>query len=265
MKLFDSHCHLDDESYAEDLPEVIDRAHSANVAGIMLVGVNRETSVRALEIARSFDGFYAAAGVHPHDARECSDRILEDLKALSRHFKVKAWGEIGLDFNRMYSSREDQEKWFVRQLETAVALDLPVIFHERDSHGRLLEILKSRYPSGIRGVIHCFSGNSTELEQYLELGLYIGITGIITLKKRGADLRAMASLIPEQRLLVETDAPYLTPAPEKNRYRRNEPAFVRSTLIKLAAVRGRDPESLADVIFENTCRLYNISPADFKG
>ncbi|RLC31487.1 MAG: TatD family deoxyribonuclease [Deltaproteobacteria bacterium] len=265
MKLFDSHCHLDDKSYAEDLPEVINRAHSVNVAGIMLVGVNRETSVRALEIARSFDGFYAAAGVHPHDARECSDRILEDLKALSRHFKVKAWGETGLDFNRMYSSREDQEKWFVRQLETAVALDLPVIFHERDSHGRLLEILKSRYPSGIRGVIHCFSGNSTELEQYLELGLYIGITGIITLKKRGADLRAMASLIPEQRLLVETDAPYLTPAPEKNRYRRNEPAFVRSTLIKLAEVRGRDPESLADVIFENTCRLYNISPADFKG
>ena len=159
--------------------------------------------------------FYAAVGVHPHDARECSEQTLEYLKKLSGNSKVKAWGEIGLDFNRMYSSREDQERWFIRQLETAVSLDMPVIFHERDSHGRLLEILKNRYPAGIKGVIHCFSGNSTELEQYLALGLYIGITGILTLKKRGADLRTMVPLIPEQRLLVETDAPYLTPAPEK--------------------------------------------------
>ncbi|MBW1867287.1 MAG: TatD family hydrolase [Deltaproteobacteria bacterium] len=265
MKLFDSHCHLDDKSYSKDLPEVINRALDTNVAGIMLVGVNRETSVKALEIAQSFDGFYAAVGFHPHDARECSEEALEYLKSLSRNFKVKAWGEIGLDFNRMYSSRKDQETWFVRQLETAVALGLPVIFHERDSHGRLLEILKSRYPSGIKGVIHCFSGNSSELEQYLELGLYIGITGILTLQKRGADLRTMVPLIPRHRLLVETDAPYLTPAPEKNRHRRNEPAFVKSTLLRLAAVRGQDPESLADIIFENTCRLYNINSMDFQG
>jgi TatD DNase family protein len=163
----------------------------------------------------------------------------------------------------MYSTREDQERWFIRQLETAVALDLPVIFHERDSHGRLLEILKSRYPAGIQGVIHCFSGNAKELEQYLALGLYIGITGILTLKKRGADLRTMVPLIPEQRLVVETDAPYLTPSPEKNRHRRNEPAFVLSTLLKLATVRDQDPESLAKTIFENTCRLYNINPIDF--
>jgi len=263
MRLFDSHCHLDDKSYAKDLPEVLRRAGDTNVAGIMLVGVNRETSAKALEIAQAFDGFYASVGVHPHDARRCSPETLEYLKALSRNFKVKAWGEIGLDFNRMYSSREDQEKWFVRQLETAVALDLPVIFHERDSHGRLLEILKSRCPSGIKGVIHCFSGSSTELEQYLELGLYVGITGILTLKKRGADLRAVVPLIPEERLLVETDAPYLTPAPEKNRYRRNEPAFVKSTLLKLAAVRGLDPEYLAGIIFENTCRLFNITSKDF--
>ncbi len=265
MKLFDSHCHLDDKSYAKDLPDVINRAQDTNVAGIMLVGVNRETSAKVIEIARSFNGFYAAVGVHPHDARECSAQTLEYLVGLSRDFKVKAWGEIGLDFNRMYSPREDQEKWFVRQLEAAIALNLPIIFHERDSHGRLLEILKQRHASGIKGVIHCFSGNLTELEQYLELGLYIGITGILTLKQRGADLRTMVPEIPEKRLLVETDAPYLTPAPEKNRHRRNEPAFVKSTLLKLAAVLGRDPESLADIIFENTCRLFDISPMDFQG
>jgi TatD DNase family protein len=262
MKLFDSHCHLDDKSYTEDLPDVIHRAREMNVAGIMLVGVNRETSLKAINIAQPFNGFYAAVGVHPHDARECSEQTLEDLKLLSANAKVKAWGEIGLDFNRMYSSREDQERWFIRQLETAVALDLPVIFHERDSHGRLLEILKSRYPAGIKGVIHCFSGNAKELGQYLALGLYIGITGILTLKKRGADLRTMVPLIPEQRLVVETDAPYLTPSPEKNRHRRNEPAFVLSTLLKLATVRDQAPEALAKTIFENTCRLYNISPMD---
>jgi TatD DNase family protein len=158
----------------------------------------------------------------------------------------------------MYSPREDQEKWFRRQLEIAGQLNLPMIFHERDSNGRFFEMLKNNTYKNIDGVVHCFSGTPEELNHYLDLGLHIGITGIITIKSRGVQLREMAALIPADRLLVETDAPYLTPTPERNRHRRNEPAFVKSVLLKLAEVRGEDPEELARVVWENTCRLYRI-------
>jgi len=158
----------------------------------------------------------------------------------------------------MYSPRQDQEKWFEKQLEIAYELDLPLIFHERDSNGRFLEILKNHKSNAMKGVVHCFSGNQNELDQYLALGLHIGITGIITMKSRGAQLREMATGIPADRLLIETDAPYLTPSPEQNRHRRNEPAFVKSVLLKLAEVRGEDPAELAQIVWENTCRLYGL-------
>lgn len=260
MQLFDSHCHLDDNSYEKDRAEVIRRAERSGVTRAMIVGVNRETSSRAVDIAASGTGLYAAVGIHPHDSAACSPKDLADLYRLSSKPEVRAWGEIGLDFNRMYASRKDQEKCFVRQLEMAAPLSLPFIFHERDSRGRFLEILKAHFSKGLKGVVHCFSGNRKELEQYLAMGLYIGITGIVTLQQRGAGLRRLVPLIPEQRLLVETDAPYLTPAPEKNRIRRNEPAFVKSTLLKLALVRQQDPTELAAAIFENTCRLYKVDP-----
>jgi TatD DNase family protein len=180
---------------------------------------------------------------------------------LAANTKVVAWGEIGLDFNRMCSPREIQEKWFIRQLEMAEALDLPLIFHERDSHGRLLEILKSLPSSRRQAVVHCFSGNPNELAQYLEIGFYIGITGIVTIKKRGAALRQMISSIPMDRILVETDAPYLTPTPQRNKFRRNEPAFVREVLFKVADVRGDDPSALAQQVWANTCTLFGINPS----
>ena len=137
-------------------------------------------------------------------------------------------------------------------------LNMPVILHERDSDGCLLEILKARFDSGLRGVVHCFSGTGHELEQYLGLGLCIGITGIVTMKERGELLRELAPLIPEDRILIETDAPYLTPVPERNKTGRNEPAFVRSVLYRLADVIKEEPEDLAEKIWNNTCRLYGI-------
>ncbi len=258
MKLFDSHCHLDDKAYDQDFNNVLERAHSAGVTRLMAIGVNGKTSARAVKLAESHPGIYASVGVHPHDAGNCSEAMIEDLIKLAENPKVRAWGEIGLDFNRMYSPREDQEKWFRKQLEIAGKLDLPMIFHERDSNGRFLEMLKKYAANKLNGVVHCFSGDHNELKQYLELGLYIGITGILTIKGRGARLRELAALIPPDRLLVETDAPYLTPAPEKNRTRRNEPAFVKSVFQKLAEVRKEDPEKLAKIVWENTCRLYGL-------
>ncbi len=256
MKLFDSHCHLDDRSYERDMDDVIRRMREVGVAALMIAGIHQKSSRKAVDLAKSHPGFYAAVGIHPHCAKECSESTLEFLRDLTQRPKVHAWGEIGLDFNRMFSPQKDQEKWLLRQLDAADELKLPVIFHERDSKGRFLEILKTHYVKRT-GVIHCFSGNQREMEEYLKLGLYIGITGILTIESRGADLRRLAALIPGDRILIETDAPFLTPAPEKNQTRRNEPAFVKSVLLKLAQVRNEDPDELADGIWRNTCRLFN--------
>lgn len=258
MKLFDSHCHLDDKAYRKDLGRIIERAHQAGVARMMTVGVNKKTAARAVALAESHPGIYASVGCHPHDASQCSAEELNFLTELAQNPRVRAWGEIGLDYNRMYSPREDQERWFIRQLQIAAELNLPAIFHERDSNGRFLEILKTDFKNESAGVVHCFSGTIPELEQYLNLGLYIGITGILTLRARGADLREMVPQIPANRMVVETDAPWLTPAPEKYHTRRNEPAFVKSVLLKLAEVRGEVPDQLAQTVWDNTCRLYNL-------
>ncbi|MBF0467778.1 MAG: TatD family hydrolase [Desulfamplus sp.] len=204
---------------------------------------------------------FISVGMHPHDAQYCSDDIIDDYKLLARQNPsvVKAWGETGLDFNRMHSPRDLQEKWFVRQLEAADELSLPVIFHERDSDGKFLQILESMNHRERKGVVHCFSGTKQEMFGYLDLGYYIGITGILTVQQRGMLLRELALLIPEERIVIETDAPYLTPVPMKNKTRRNEPAFVEHVLHKLAQIRGVKVETLAEVLWNNTCSLYNIS------
>jgi TatD DNase family protein len=259
LKLFDSHCHLDDPSYEKDLSDVIDRARQNHVLSAMVVGTHLSSSGKAVELAERFGGLFASVGVHPHDAKICSDSVMKDLSALAKHPKVRAWGETGLDFNRMFSPQKDQEKWFIRQLETADALKLPVILHERDSQGRFYEILKQTHTPERSGVVHCFSGTKKEMIQYLDLGYHIGITGIVTQAVRGEDLRKLAPLIPADRLLIETDAPYLTPAPQRNKFRRNEPAFVLSVLLKLAEVRKEDPEILSEMLWGNTCRLYGVA------
>ena len=259
MKIFDSHCHLDDKSFKNDFDQVLQRAHDSGVMRMMTIGINKRTSEQAVSLAQTHNGVFASVGVHPHDVKNCSESILTELIALATDRQnVLAWGEIGLDFNRMYSPRRDQEKWFVRQLVTASDLELPLIFHERDSHGRFLDILKNHKSKGFHGVVHCFSGNQYELDQYLALGLHIGITGILTIKNRGSQLRKLVTGIPSDRLLVETDAPYLVPAFYRKQARRNEPAFVKSVLLKLAEVRKEEPEELAELVWENTCKLYRL-------
>lgn len=259
MRIFDSHCHLNLDSYAKDLPEIIERARGAGVEAMMIVGITADESRRAIQIAEQFSGCYASVGIHPHDADSCSKEQLKTLKQLARSGVVKAWGETGLDFNRMHSPQKTQEKWFVSQLEAAEELGLPLIFHERDSGGRFLEILTAHYGGGQgRGVVHCFSGTSQELAAYLEMGFFIGITGILTMEKRGGELRSQVKEVPAGRMVIETDAPFLTPVPQKNHSRRNEPAFVRSVLERLAAELGMPLEKLADTLWQNTCRLYRI-------
>lgn len=260
MKIFDSHCHLDDPAFEQDFDCVIERAQHEDVLAMMVVGTDGNSSRRAVEIARRYPNIIASVGVHPHEARRCDDASIRGLRRLAADSKVRALGETGLDFNRMHSPQKDQEHWFSRQLTLGAELSLPMIFHERDSEGRFLGILKQHWEPGRTGVVHCFSGTERELEAYLELGLYIGITGIVTIHSRGATLREMVRRIPLDRLLIETDAPYLTPAPERNRHHRNEPAFVRSVLFLLAALLAQSPEALSELVWENTCRLFGWRP-----
>jgi TatD DNase family protein len=257
MKLFDSHCHLDDPVFDPDRKAVVERARQAGVKAAMIVGISRETSIKAVELTNEYSCLYASVGIHPHEAQHCSSDVLDTLEVLANHSKVKAWGEIGLDFCRMHSPQEQQEHWFVQQLVRAQRLKLPLIFHERDSKGQFLNLLKTYYDD-MRGGVHCFSGTKTEMMAYLDMGLYIGITGIATIKGRGKQLRDLIPLIPADRILIETDAPYLTPTPDRNKTRRNEPAFVKTTLLKIAAIRQEMPEKIASQTWDNTCRLFRI-------
>lgn len=262
MRFFDSHCHIEDKrAYGRDLDKVLERAKQANVSCMMVVGTTLARSRAALELAEKHPGVFASIGVHPHDASSCSDAVIEELKRLASHSKVRAWGECGLDFNRMHSPAKIQEKWMEIQLEAAISCGLPLIFHERDSGGRFLEILEAFAAGGneLSGVVHCFSGNLEEMRAYLDLGLYIGLTGILTHKQRGESLREQAAFLPEDRILIETDAPYLTPSPERNQFKRNEPAFVPRVLEMLVKIQNKNPEDLSETIFRNTCLLYGIS------
>jgi TatD DNase family protein len=258
MILFDSHCHIDDPCFDADMDTMFERAHKAGVRAMAIAGVDTDTAQKAVKIAAGRDNVITAVGIHPHDAAHCGPDVLAELIRLAKKNDcVKAWGETGLDFNRMFSPQKDQEACFTAQLAIAADLDLPLIFHERDSNGRFYDMVKSDGPDTRKGVVHCFSGTRRELFQYLDLGYHIGITGIVTIQQRGKLLRELVSLIPEDKILIETDAPYLTPAPQKNKYRRNEPAFVGSVLEKLAQVRNQAPEALARTIFNNTNRFFN--------
>ena len=194
MKLFDSHCHLNDPAFDKNFQDTVYRMEKAGVCGLMIVGIDRNNSAEAVELAETRKGFFASVGIHPHDARHCSKEDISFLRQLAKHPKVRAWGETGLDFNRMHSPVADQEKCFSLQLETADEMGLPLIFHERDSRGRFGEMLRTHYKrthynKDRKGVIHCFSGTRSDMDNYLDMGFYIGITGIVTVRARGEELR----------------------------------------------------------------------------
>ncbi|MBI9091782.1 MAG: TatD family hydrolase [Desulfobacterium sp.] len=259
MRLFDSHCHIDDPCFDDDFDAMLTRAEEAEVHAMMIAGVTLTTSKKAIALAKDRPNLFTAVGIHPHDAKDCSNETLAALKRMAENPCVRAWGEVGLDFNRMHSPQKDQEQCLEAQMAAADALGLPLIFHERDSQGRFLEVLEGFNFKENQGVVHCFSGTKAEMFRYLDLGFHIGITGILTIKQRGEQLRELATLIPMDRILIETDAPYLTPAPKKNKVRRNEPAFVRHVMERLAQVRGEDVETLSETVWTTTCKLFNVA------
>jgi TatD DNase family protein len=256
MPLVDIGANLTHSAFREDLEAVVVRARDAGVQPIV-TGTTVEESRHALSIAEKFS-LYCTAGVHPHHARECNDTTISELRELEKNPRVVAVGEFGLDFNRNYSPHPDQEKWFVAQLELGIELGKPLFLHSRDAHPRFSQIISSLKPKS--AVAHCFTGEKDELHAYLDLGLHIGITGWICDERRGQHLLGLVRDIPRDRLLLETDSPYLTPRDMRPqpKARRNEPAFLPHILRTVSRALGRPPEEVARETTENAKRLFSL-------
>lgn len=255
--MIDIGANLTHAAFESDLPEVVARARAAGVASVVVTGTAVDESMAAIRVAEQFD-FHATVGVHPHHARDCGAQTIPALGELARHSRVVAIGECGLDFNRNYSPHPDQEKWFVAQLELGLSLDKPLFLHSRDAHPRFYEILK--HHNVRNAVAHCFTGEKEELHAYLELDLYIGITGWICDERRGSHLVQLVHDIPRERLLLETDSPYLTPRDMKPqpKARRNEPAFLPHIARAVARALGRPVEEVAAETSRNARMLFRL-------
>lgn len=253
---------LTHDSFDVDREEVVQRAIDAGVSQMILTGASEEGSRAALDLARKYPGrMYSTSGVHPHHAKECGEGTIAILREVAAAKEVVAIGECGLDFFRNFSSPAIQEEWFEKQLELAIETALPLFLHERDAYPRFGEILKN-YAGRIKGaVVHCFTGSQEALRAYLDLGCLIGITGWICDERRGLALRELVRLIPLDRLMVETDAPYLLPRDLKPRPRsqRNEPCYLPHVTRVVASCMGRDLDEVAQATTENAQRFFGIS------
>jgi TatD DNase family protein len=255
MHLIDTHAHLDMPEFKADLPQVIQRAHEAGVSTIMTVGIDPASCRKAIEIAETYPDIFAILGVHPHDAAKVGERDLDRLKVLARHEKVKAWGEIGLDFFRNLSPPAIQQEIFRRQITIAKELKLPLVIHSRSAAQETITCLREEKAGAVGGVIHCFSGDAKAARQYLEMGFFISIPGVITFNK-AQGLREVVKGLPAEKLLLETDAPFLAPVPHRGK--RNEPAYVRLVAEAIAEIRKQDISELAATTTENACRVFNL-------
>ncbi|MBE9507189.1 MAG: TatD family hydrolase [Chloroflexi bacterium] len=254
--LIDSHAHLDFQQFDADREAVIERAREAGLVAIVNIGTDLASSRAAVALAEKYDFIYAAVGVHPHDAKTVTPVVLEELRALVRHPKVLAIGEIGLDYYRDLSPRPVQRRAFADQLALAAELALPVVIHSREAHDDVLAALREWVGTeGDTGVLHSYSAGPERLEEVLALGFFIGISGPVTFPKANR-LRAVAAAAPLDRLLVETDCPYLTPNPHRGR--RNEPAYVRYVAQAVARAREMPEEAVAQATADNARRLFGI-------
>jgi TatD DNase family protein len=257
--MIDSHCHLADEAFAADAETVIDRAREAGLTRVLCIleGGNQAEEERALRLSNHWPDLRFATGVHPHIAAQFAgrvDHVVDTVRAqIGRITSSRAVGEIGLDYHYDHSPRDVQRHVFAVQVRLAAELDLPVVIHTREADDDTISILRDEGDGRLRGVMHCFTGDAAMARRSLDLGFHLSFAGIVTFPK-AADLRETARLVPTDRLLVETDAPYLAPVPHRGK--RNEPAWVRGVLNTLAEVRGTNPSELADQVTRNFIELF---------
>jgi TatD DNase family protein len=261
-ELIDIGINLAHDSFDHDRAEVLERARASGVGRMVVTGSSEASSALALELAESSAaGLFATAGVHPHHANEYSAETSNALRQLASHPRVVAVGECGLDFFRNFSPVADQERAFRAQLELAAELRMPVFLHQRDAHDRFLAILDEYLSDLTAAVAHCFTEGPAARDDYLERGLYLGITGWVCDERRGHDLRDAVTGIPEERIMIETDAPYLLPRDlePRPRTRRNEPMHLPHVLATIARLRGDDPAVLAAATTANAERFFGLS------
>ncbi len=254
--LIDSHAHLDDLRYDTDRDNVLQRAEAAGIEAIVTIGCDLATSQAAVALAHAHPNILATIGVHPHEAKEIGEGWYESFRSLAQHPKVVAYGEIGLDYHYDHSPREIQRERFREQIHLARELALPLIIHTREAQDDTVTILREEGAADVGGVFHCFSGDAWLAKDALELGFYLSFSGVLTFKN-ATMLRDIAKTIPLDRLMVETDSPYLTPVPYRGK--RNEPAYVQYVAETLAEIRGNESvESIARSTVDNTKRVFRI-------
>ena len=253
--LFDSHAHYDDSRFNEDRFLVIDSMKDNNVGGIMNACAALSDIPLILEMADKYPFMYASVGVHPSDVEELSEDKIEIIKNAARHEKVKAIGEIGLDYYYDDVPRDIQKKWFIRQIELAKELNLPIIVHDRESHQDTVDILKSTNAQTVGGVLHCFSGSREMAKEILGLGFYIAFGGTLTFKNARRAVE-VAEYVPLDRILIETDSPYLAPVPERGK--RNDSRLIKYVAQKLSEIKGVSIEEIEEITFNNAKKCFRI-------
>ncbi len=256
--LIDTHTHLDDARFDADREAVLTRAREAGVGAFVTIGCDLATSRAAVALAEQYPFVYAAIGVHPHEVKHIGDGWYDELRRLAQHPKVVAYGEIGLDYHYNHSAPQEQRHRFREQIGLARELKLPLVIHTREAQVDTITILREERASEVGGVFHCFSGDAGLAKDALDIGFYLSFSGIITFQN-ATMLRDIAKTVPPDRLLIETDCPYLTPVPYRGR--RNEPAYVTLVAKTLAAVRtsSETAEDIGRITTENACRLFRIS------
>ncbi|MBN1805073.1 MAG: TatD family hydrolase [Sedimentisphaerales bacterium] len=256
MELIDTHCHLTFEQLAGDIKAVLDRSIAGGVTCWITVGTDPQQNHKVVELANKFENMYAAVGIHPHDAKDVTAETLTELKDIAQNQKVVALGETGLDFHYNFSGQSDQKRAFTAQLKIAKELNLPVIIHCREAFDETMEILK-QHGGGIRGVVfHCFSGSSEQAKIILDYGYYISFTGVVTFKNAHITRQA-AEITPVDRLMLETDCPYMSPEPMRKQ-KINEPALMVHTARHLAELKQMDLNDFANAVTAASKSFFNL-------
>lgn len=253
--IFDSHAHYNDSKFNEDRDAVIKSLEEKNVRYIMNVADSMKSLKKVIEIANKYPFVFASVGVHPEETGELTDRDMDILLEYTKHKKVKAIGEIGLDYYWDSVERDVQKKWFCRQIDLAKQVNLPIIVHDREAHGDTIDLLKSENARDVGGILHCFSGSQQMARDVLNLGMYVGIGGTVTFKN-ARKIKEACQYVPIEAIVLETDAPYL--APEPFRGKRNSSDLIKYVIDEISQIKGIPAEEVEKITFKNAKRVYRI-------
>lgn len=253
--IFDSHAHLDSENFSGEVDSIVERARSNEIGFIMNPGVDYKSSIAAVELSKKYDMIYAAVGIHPHEASTADDMMIKLIKAMTANKKVKAIGEIGLDYHYDFSPRDVQREIFIKQIRLAKEIKFPIIIHDREANKDVFDILKEENPYETGVVMHCYSGSRELAKEYLKLGAYISIAGPVTFKNNRKTVGVVES-VPIERLFIETDSPYLTPVPYRGK--RNEPSYVKYVAEEIAKIKDMPVEEVIKITTDNAKRFFDI-------